>query len=70
MSIVEYAIVGAILAVVVVLVARIWRGDRRNDRGPFSSAMTTRGDMAALGGTIDEPDVQPPQGSTEHEPKD
>jgi hypothetical protein len=51
---VEFAVIAAVAAVVLVLVARVWRGDRRRDRGAMSGAMATRGDLAALGGTIDD----------------
>ena len=52
-------IVAVVIVAIVMLVARRSRGDQPGDRGSYSSAMETRGGMAALGGTIDEP----PQGA-------
>lgn len=56
-------VVAIVAIVVIVLVARRWRGDRPGDRGPYSTGMETRAGLAALGKTLDqapdEPSVSP-----------
>ena len=57
-------VVAAVIAAVIILVARRWAGDRPGDRGPFSTAMDARGDFAAFGTTL-EPPPDAPEGSPE-----
>ncbi len=45
-------VVAAVVAAVIVLIARRWRGDQPVDRGPYSTAMEARAGLAALGTTL------------------
>ena len=51
-------VVAGVIAAIIILVARRWRGDRPGDRGPFSSAMEARSGFAAFGTTPDSPPGQ------------
>ena len=63
-----FAVLVVIVAAVVLVVnSRVRRGtDRPDDRGPYSSAMSTRGDFAVMGTTLDE---QPKPDAAEDDPK-
>jgi len=50
-----------VVAIAIALAARRWRGDRPTDRGPYSTAMETRGSLAAMGATLPEPRRDAPE---------
>lgn len=46
-------VVAAVVAAAIVLISRRWRGDRPEDRGPYSTAIEARGSFAAFRTTLD-----------------
>jgi hypothetical protein len=50
-----FGIVAVVIILLIVWFARRSGGDQPGDRGPYSTAMEIRGDLAAFGATISEP---------------
>ncbi len=48
-------VVAVVIATGIVLVSRRWRGDRPEDRGPYSTAISARGSFAAFQKTLEPP---------------
>lgn len=56
-------VVAVVIATGIVLISRRWRGNRPEDRGPYSTAIEARGSFAAFRTTLEPPADEGQEGS-------